>query len=251
LKLIITHHAKVRWFEKFDKIINRIQIEEEIEYNFKRAKLYRKQNNDIDIYINKNSNAYFVTRDRNDERIIITAYPINVENEKLINTPDYINKQTDDILNLNESFEIQVYRKVLNGELSIFPKNFWKDDIGGEVALGAKECTQYMYKTILKWNYADIINKSNKDIFTKNKLGGMISTLFNGSWHMAIYNAYLNIKPYMIKNGGNIKEYWQYSGVEKAKEMGIWLTEKLKHKGYRFSTEPLHNLKVGRFLGTI
>ena len=42
MKLTITHHAKVRWFERFNKIIDRIQIEEEIEYNFKRAKLYKK-----------------------------------------------------------------------------------------------------------------------------------------------------------------------------------------------------------------
>ena len=245
MKLTITHHAKVRWFERFNKIIDRIQIEEEIEYNFKRAKLYRK-NNYITVY--KNNDAYFITRDRNNERIIITVYPINVENEKLINITDYIKKQTDDILNLNESFEIQVYRKVLNGELNIFPKNFWKDDIGGQVALGAKECTQYMYKNILKWNYADIINKSNKDIFTKNKLGGMISTLFNGSWHMAIYNAYPDIKPYMIKNGGNVREYWQYNGIERAKEMGVWLTEKLKHKGYRFSSKNILSLRWDRII---
>ena len=44
MKLTITHHAKVRWFERFNRIIDRIQIEEEIEYNFKRAKLYRKNN---------------------------------------------------------------------------------------------------------------------------------------------------------------------------------------------------------------
>ena len=246
MKLTITHHAKVRWFEKFDKIIDRIQIEEEIEYNFKRAKLYRKQNNDIDIYINKNSNAYFVTRDRNDERIIITAYPINVENEKLINTNDYIKKQTDNILKLNESFEIQVYKKVLDGELNKFPQRFWKDDIGGEVYIGAKECTLYMYRHLLKWNYSDIINKSNKDIFIQNKLNGMINLLFNSSWHMAIYNAYPDIKPYMIKNGGNVREYWQYNGIERAKEMGIWLTEELRKKGYRFTNRNILSLRWDR-----
>ena len=36
MKLTITHHAKVRWFEKFNRIINRIQIEDEIEYNFEK-----------------------------------------------------------------------------------------------------------------------------------------------------------------------------------------------------------------------
>jgi len=248
LKLTITHHAKVRWFEKFNRILDRIQIEDEIEYNFKRSKLYNEQNNDINIYKNKYANAYFVTRDRNDERIIITAYPINVENEKLINTTDYINKQIDDILKLNESFEIQVYRKVLNGELSIFPKNFWKDDIGGDVYIGAKECTLYMYRYLLKWNYADIINKSNKDIFIQNKLNGMINVLFNNSWYMAIYNAYPDIKPYMIKNGGNVREYWQYNGIEKAKEMGVWLTEKLRHKGYKFSSKNILSLRWDRII---
>jgi len=247
LKLTITHHAKVRWFEKFNRIINRIQIEDEIEYNFKRAKLYREQNNDINIYINKNANAYFVTRDRNNERIIITAYPINIENEKLINTTDF-NKQTNDILKLNESFEIQVYRKVLDGELNKFPQGFWKDDIGGDVFIGAKECTLYMYRHLLKWNYADIINKSNKNIFTQNKLSGMISTLFNSSWHMAIYNAYPDIKPYMIKNGGNIREYWQENGIERAKEMGVWLTEKLRHKGYKFSSKNILSLRWDRII---
>ena len=245
MKLTITHHAKVRWFERFNKIIDRIQIEEEIEYNFKRAKLYRK-NNYITVY--KNNDAYFITRDRNNERIIITAYPINVENEKLININDYINKQTEDILNLNESFEIQVYRKVLDGELNKFPQGFWKDDIGGDVYIGAKECTLYMYRHLLKWNYSDIINKSNKDIFIQNKLNGMINLLFNSSWHMAIYNAYPEIKPYMIKNGGNVREYWQDNGIERAKEMGLWLTEKLRHKGYRFSSKNILSLKWDKII---
>jgi len=35
MKLTITHHAKVRWFERFHQINDKIKIENEIEYNFK------------------------------------------------------------------------------------------------------------------------------------------------------------------------------------------------------------------------
>ena len=241
MKLTITHHAKVRWFERFHQINDKIKIENEIEYNFKISEIYKKQNNDISIY--KNNNAYFVIRNKTNERIIITAYPINNENDILINSSEYIQKYTENILYLNESFEIQIYRKVLDGELKKFPLSFWKDDIGGEVCLGAKECTIHLFKHILKWKYIDIITKSNKDIFIKNKLSGMVSTLFSGSWHLAIWNAYPDIKPYILKNRGNFEEYWRSNGIEKSIEMGIWLTEELRHKGYKFTNKNVLSLK--------
>ncbi len=247
MKINVTNHAKIRWYERFINSgnINGDQIKDEIKYNFSSAELDYKQKDNI--YIYKNDLTYFIVEEdnENNEQTIITVFPIN---EK-IEATNYIQEQIKQVkrIDFNESFEIQVYKKVLNGELDKFPLRFWEDDKGGNLYIGAKECTKYMYENILNWNYADIVNKSKLNIFAKYKLRGMLYILFNNSWTMAIYNAYPNIKPYMIKSKGNkFNTYWKEDGVVKAIEMGKWLTEELRHDGYRFTSKSILSLKWDR-----
>jgi hypothetical protein len=245
--LKVTNHAKIRWYERFINYgnIDGRQLTGEIKYNFSEAKFYKRQKDGISIY--KSDVAYFVIDDN--EKTIITVYPINeVIEDIIIKKPNIIEEQSKEILTLNETLEVQVYKKVLNGELPKFPQYFWQNDIGGDSYIGASECTKYMYENILSWNYGEIITKSIKDIFIKNKLNGMVSVLFNGSWHMAIYNAYPDIKPYMIKSRGDINIYWREDGIKKAKEMGIWLIEELKNKGYRFTSKNILSLKWDKLI---
>jgi len=245
MKIEVTNHAKIRWYERFvnNGNIDGDQIAEEIRYDFGSAKLDKQQTDTVAIY--KSEKTYFVVDETlEDEKVIITVYPVNEESEEYLfkTKKDTTIEELEDILEKDESFEVRVYKKVLEGELDKFPLNFWKEDIGGNSYIGAKECTIYMYKYI-GWSYSDIINESDKSVFRDNKLGGMISTLFNNSWHMAIYNAYPEIKPYMLKKSGRIEEYWKQDGIERAKEFGVWLKEELSHKGYKFTSKNVLSIK--------
>lgn len=244
----VTDHAIMRYYERFINTgnIDGNQITEEIKFEFDEAKYDSNTDDGKKIY--KGKNIYFIVSEdiENNENVIITIYPINwgkIEIENNLNLKQLLQQEKKVEYSYEESPDIKIYKQVLDGVLLVFPKRFWEDDKGGDLQISARECVRYMYEEILKWNVADIINKSNRDIFQKNKLGGMVSVLYNNSWHMAVYNAYPDIKPYMIKSRGNFEIYWNENGIQKAKEMGVWLKKELERDGYKFSGRGILSLK--------
>ncbi len=242
MQIKVTNHAIIRYYERFINSgnMNGDQIAEEIKLEFDEAKFDTNTQDGKEIY--KGKNIYFIvnTDIENKEKIIITIYPIKDEIEiKKIK----VSSEDNLIKSFEESADMKIYKQVLDGRLKSFPRRFWEDDKGGNLQISARDCTKYMYEELLKWNVSDIINKSNNDIFKQYKLNSMVKILFNSSWHMAIYNAYPNIKPYEIKSRGNIEEYWKVNGIERAKEMGVWLKKDLAKDGYRFSGKGVLSLK--------
>lgn len=84
---------------------------------------------------------------------------------------------------------IELYKKILKGELNRFPNRFWVDP-GAEQ--NAKEITQYFIEKILKWDANNIRKNLCEAIFRKNKLSGMLEYVFDRSPFKAIDNAYPN-----------------------------------------------------------
>lgn len=96
---------------------------------------------------------------------------------------------------------VEIYKKILKGDLSRFPNRFWKDP-GAEQ--NAKEITIYFIENLLGWNDDDIKENLCEAIFRKNKLSGMLEYTFDRSPFKAIDNAYPN----------RFKE-WQFKAVPK------------------------------------
>lgn len=129
----------------------------------------------------------------------------------------YTNKQ---LMSMNV---LDVYNLVINNDgVKQFPNGFWM----GEDSLDkANQCTKYMIESVLKWDCDDIRNKLSNKTFTQNKLGGMLTKLFNNSPYEALNSAYPGeFKPWELKTTPN--KFWN-------KETGImaikWtIEEKLK-----------------------
>ncbi|MFT8352956.1 hypothetical protein [Clostridium saccharoperbutylacetonicum] len=84
---------------------------------------------------------------------------------------------------------VELYKKILKGELKKFPNRFWVDP-GAEQ--NAKEVTIYFIVKILKWNQEDVRKNLCEAIFRKYKLSGMLEYTFDRSPFKAIDNAYPN-----------------------------------------------------------
>lgn len=84
---------------------------------------------------------------------------------------------------------VEIYKKILKGELNRFPNRFWVDP-GAEQ--NAKEVTIYFIEEVLKWNEDDIRKNLCEAVFRKNKLSGMLEYTFDRSPFKAINNAYPN-----------------------------------------------------------
>lgn len=242
----VSNHAKIRWYERFINSgnIDGNIIEQEIKTDFESAKFIKKQKDGTSVYKN-NQTFFIVNNDIDNDKFIITLYPISYVIKDFDKNVQIQQEIKNAIIEQNESYELQVYKKVLCGDLPKFPQGFWQEDIGGETFTASKECTQYMFKQA-GWNYSDILTKSSKKLFTEYKLSGMVAVLFQGSWHLAVSNAYSSIKPYMLKNGNSVSAYWENDGIEKAKEMGVWLTEELNHNGYKFTPKNILSLRWNR-----
>ena len=115
---------------------------------------------------------------------------------------------------------VEIYKKILKGELKQFPNRFWVDPGAEE---NAKEVTKYFVEEILKWNHDDIREKLCEAIFRKNKLSGMLESTFGRSPFKAIDNAYPNtFKEWEFKAAP--KHIWEVK--EKREEAIKWLLTK-------------------------
>lgn len=115
------------------------------------------------------------------------------------------------------STAIEIYKKILNGELKRFPNRFWVDP-GAEQ--NAKEVTQYFIEEILKWTEAEVKANLTEMVFRKHKLSGMLEYTFDRSPYKAINNAYPGVyKEWEFKAAP--KHIWEHE--EKRNEAIRWL----------------------------
>lgn len=93
---------------------------------------------------------------------------------------------------------IEVYQLRLKDEIKRFPPRFWNIE-------NANIIIRYLIEEVLKWNDGNY-HKVTKEIFRKNKLGGMLRTLFKDSANKAIYSVYLNRFNTLYTNSFNNKD---------------------------------------------
>lgn len=124
-------------------------------------------------------------------------------------------------LNLTNIEAIEIYKHVLSGSLSRFPKGFWEGEEGFQ---NAKYVTIWLIEEHLKLTDEQLKKQCNKKMFIDNKLRGMIYMVFANSTFKAIENAYpKKYKPWEIAVP---QSYWN---LETAAEATRWLIEvKLK-----------------------
>lgn len=122
---------------------------------------------------------------------------------------------------------VEIYIKILKGELNRFPNRFWVDP-GAEQ--NAKEVTIYFIEEVLKWNKDDIRKNLCEAIFRKNKLSGMLEYTFDRSPFKAINNAYPNtFKEWEFKAAP--KHIWE--DKNKREEAVNWLLIKVNKDKFK------------------
>ena len=119
--------------------------------------------------------------------------------------------------------EIEIFQKVLSGEIKRFPQNFWSCVDSDHYA---PKIVRYLIEEILHWNSEDVKKKLRKKTFYKYKLSGMICAKYRSSPYLVISHAYpeREYKPWDFVNSPN--SYWQ---GEEGRQHGIeairWLFE--------------------------
>lgn len=103
-----------------------------------------------------------------------------------------MNRNVND--NLIEYDDIEIYNMIRSGTLKRFPNNFWG---GLDSYKTAGELTRYLFEKILKWDLEQIKLNVNIDTFYDNRLGGMLSSLFNGRLYDALLNAYPELEEWI------------------------------------------------------
>jgi len=119
--------------------------------------------------------------------------------------------------------EIEIYKLILSGRKTRFPKYFWDCK---ESDIYAPKITKYLIENILNWDSNDVKEKLRKKTFYDYKLAGMISIMYDSSPYKAINAAYpeRNYKPWDFVNALN--NYWQgEQGKENATKAIKWLFE--------------------------
>lgn len=117
-------------------------------------------------------------------------------------------KNISEIINFTDAdiFIVDIYKEVLSGKRKRFPNFTWTKPDARQNAI---ECTKFLIENILNWNDDDIRHNLNKFTFGKNKLWGMIGSVYNNSAYDAINDAYPDkFKPWELpispKNTWNI-----------------------------------------------
>lgn len=115
---------------------------------------------------------------------------------------------------------VDIYKKILKGELKRFPNRFWVDPGAEE---HAKQITKYLIEEILKWGDEEVKENISEMVFRKHKLSGMLEYTFGRSPFKALDNAYPNhYKEWELKTVP--KNLWE--NEKKQKEATEWLLEK-------------------------
>ena len=73
---------------------------------------------------------------------------------------------------------LDVYKLVLNKEVTRFPPGFWECPEAKENSI---ICAKYLIEDILKWDLEDVKSKIRMSVFIKYKLAGMMQTLYKNS----------------------------------------------------------------------
>lgn len=111
---------------------------------------------------------------------------------------------------------VEIYKKILKGELKRFPNRFW---VNQEANQNAKEITIYFIEKVLKWDDKKVKENLTEMIFRQYKLSGMLEYTFDRSPFRAIDNAY----------PGRFKE-WEFKAVPKH----LWENEKKRNEAIRW-----------------
>lgn len=116
---------------------------------------------------------------------------------------------------------IDIYIKILNGELNKFPHGFWTSETNG--VNNSIICTKYLIENVLKWDSNDIKNKLTTTLLRQYKLAGMLE-YYNNSTFLLINNVYPNrFMPWELKC--TPMGYWD---KKEHRIMALkWLCEKL------------------------
>lgn len=107
---------------------------------------------------------------------------------------------------------IEIYKKILSGELKRFPYGFWQGEDGIQNSI---DIIKYLIEDELKWDREDIKNNLVVTVFKKYKLAGMLKCIYGQSTYLAIDATYPGeFKPYSLKNAP--KDYWNDSTIKEA-----------------------------------
>ncbi|MFW6024881.1 MAG: hypothetical protein ACOCRX_00920 [Candidatus Woesearchaeota archaeon] len=127
----------------------------------------------------------------------------------------------------NVTTEVDIYKMLLNDEITRFPKYFWHCE---DSNIYAPKIIKYLIEDVLEWDSNDIKKKLRKKTFEDNKLRGMLYHKYDDSPYKAIFAAYpdRNYKSWDFVNTPN--NYWQgEQGRKNAIKATKWLIEeKLK-----------------------
>lgn len=97
----------------------------------------------------------------------------------------------------NTNNTIEIYKKVLSGEIKKFPYGFWKKN--NTITKNTIICTKYLLNDILKWSINDIKKKLTIKIIRQYKLYGMLEN-YNNSIYMLLETVYPNtFQPWELK----------------------------------------------------
>ncbi|MDD2496185.1 MAG: DUF4046 domain-containing protein [Tissierellia bacterium] len=122
--------------------------------------------------------------------------------------------------------EIEIYKKVLSGELKRFPLHFWKECTEQEII----NIIKYLFESILQYTEEELKENLNANLFIKYKLRYLLLKLFNGSPYTAINFAYPNKynawEFYQVPN-----RYWTKETCQKALK---WLINKTNYTDIEF-----------------
>ena len=137
---------------------------------------------------------------------------------------------------LSKNSSVKMYKKVLNGTINNFPKDYW---IGRNKSEGAV-CLQYLLEVVLKWKESEFRKLSKKQIQTY-KLLGMVSELFDGDLYLVMDYLYPN-KYYPWDFKSKLKGYWTEETIALAIRSNIvdrgWEREDIiKNYNYKFVVE--------------
>lgn len=177
-------------------------------------------------------------------RFLKKYFSENTENENLIlltklNLIDIFYKKQDIAIDGNP--DIEVFKKVISGELSRFPYGFWQEEVGYNGSERARDIVKYLFDEILKWGSYEIYKNVNYKVFKEYKLTAMLSRIYDNNPVKAIVDAYNGrLKPWLFKNK-NITYYWDKNknGEIHAKEAIKWLLERLKEDGWNVNKNNL------------
>lgn len=121
------------------------------------------------------------------------------------------------MINQPSTKPIEIYKQVLEGKLSRFPKGFW-NNIG---LANEKAITEYLIETVLEWDKSMVCKKLSQKTFRQNKLGGMLNCSFSSSPYKALDNACSGMyKPWELSHSPI--NTWD---VDTAIEALVWVIE--------------------------